>query len=188
VSSANGQMVIQPVADYGRHLCQPGAPIVLLHDDGTVSLQHTGEHPLKVRAKIQSLAQALEQAEGYFTELPLEHQFANGMYIRRLFIPKGSLIVGKIHRHECVNIVEKGDISVLTETGHRRIKAGFTIVSPPGIQKVGYAHEDTVFTNIFRTDETDIIKIEDVLTWASYEAMECLTLAMHAEEGKQPCQ
>lgn len=181
-------MIIRPVADYGRNLCQPGAPIVLVYESGEITLQHTGEAPLVVRAKIQKLVQALAKAEGYFTELPLEHQFANGMYIRRLFIPKGSLIAGKIHRHECVNIVEKGDISVLTETGHQRIKAGFTIVSPPGMQKVGYAHEDTVFTNIFRTDETDISKIEDVLTWASYEAMECLTLAMHAEEGKQLCQ
>lgn len=164
------------------------APIILLHEDGGITLQHTGEQPLEVRAKIQKLARALAESEGYFTELPLDHQFANGMYIRRLFIPKGSLIVGRIHKHECVNIVEKGDVSVLTETGMMRVQAGFTIVSPPGIQKVGYAHEDTIFTNIFRTDETDISRIEDVLTWASYEAMECLALAAHETGGKQLCQ
>lgn len=170
------------------HIGAHDAPIVLLHEDGGISLQHTGESPLRMRAKIQELARALEQSDGYFTELPLDHQFANGMYIRRLFIPKGSLIIGRIHKSECVNIVEKGDISVLTETGMMRVQAGFTIVSPPGIQKVGYAHEDTIFTNIFRTDETDVDKIEDVLTWASFEAMEGLVLGAHNTEGEQVCQ
>jgi quercetin dioxygenase-like cupin family protein len=179
---------IKPVADYGSGLCQPGAPIVLVHENGEITLQHTGEQPLAVRAKIQQLVRALEVSDGYFKQLPLEHQFANGMYIRRLFIPKGSLIVGRIHKHECVNVVEKGDISVLTETGMKRVQAGFTIVSPPGIQKVGYAHEDTVFTNIFRTDETDVDKIEDVLTWASYEAMESPALDVHDTEREQICQ
>lgn len=175
-------------ADQERGLACAPAPIVLVHEDGGITLQHTGESALSMRAKIRELARVLAEADGYFTELPLDHQFVSGMYIRRLFIPKGSLIVGKIHKNECVNVVEKGDISVLTETGMMRVQAGFTIVSPPGIQKVGYAHEDTVFTNIFRTDETDISKIEDVLTWASYEAMDGLVLAAHNTEEEQLCQ
>lgn len=179
---------IRPVADYGRDLLQPGAAIVLLQENGEITLQHTGESPSVIRAKIQKLARDLAKADGYFTELPLEHQFANGMYIRRLSIPKGSLIIGKIHRSECVNIVERGDISVLTETGFMRVQAGFTIVSPPGIQKVGYAHEDTVFTNVFRTDETDISKIEDVITWANYEALESLPITKNEPAGEQICQ
>lgn len=179
---------VRPVDDYGSRLCQPGAPIVLVHENGEITLQHTGERPLAVRAKIQQLVRALEATDGYFTELPLDHQFANGMYIRRLFVPKGSLIVGRIHKHECINIVEKGDISVLTESGYKRVTAGFTIVSPAGIQKVGYAHEDTVFTNVFRTDETDVSKIEDVLTWTSYEVMDALAIAGHQSEGEQLCQ
>lgn len=161
---------------------------MLVHENGEITLQHTGERPLAVRAKIQQLVRALETTAGYFTELPLDHQFANGMYIRRLFIPKGSLIVGRIHKDECINVVEKGDISVLTETGMKRVQAGFTVVTPPGIQKVGYAHEDTIFTNIFRTDETDVDKIEDVLTWASYEAMEGFARVAHDTEREQLCQ
>lgn len=175
-------MTIFPAEHYGRNLCRPNAPI-LREENGEIILQHTGEAPLVMRSKIVELTQRIMATPGKFTELPLDHQFIDGMYMRRLFVPKGSLIVGKIHKYKCINVVEQGDISVLTETGYKRLKAGFTIVSPPGIQKVGYAHEDTIFTNIFRTDETDISKIEDVLTWASYEAMDCLTLTSLEIEG-----
>lgn len=180
-------MKIVPVADYGRSLCRPGAALLTIGADGSLTLAHTGEDPLVVRAKIVKLTQELMAQPGKFTELPLEHTFINGMYMRRLFVPKGSLIVGKIHKDACVNVVEQGDMSVLTESGFMRVKAGFTIASPGGIQKVGYAHEDTIFTNIFRTDETDIDKIEDVLTWASYEAMDSLTLAPLEIEGVEQC-
>jgi len=48
-------------------------------------------------------------------------------------------------------------------------------VSAPGIQKVGYAHEDTVFINVFRTDETEIEKIEAEIATTEYaEDLICL--------------
>lgn len=93
----------------------------------------------------------------------VEHTFLDGMYLRKLFIPKGSLLVGRVHKTECMNIVCEGDIAVLTESGSARVKAGYSVVSPAGIQKLGFAHEDTIFCNVFRTDETDVNKIEDAL-------------------------
>lgn len=130
--------------------------------------------PHEVRAAIVALQRHLESLSGEKLELPIEHEFTAGLYLRRLRIPKGTLLVGKIHKQACVNVVESGDISVLTETGSKRITAGFTIISPANLQKVGYAHEDTIFTNIFRTDETDPAKLEKELIWESYEAMEQL--------------
>jgi hypothetical protein len=138
---------------------------------GDITFHHNDADPLVVRAWIASLANKLLALPGDKAEMPVTHEFADGMYIRRLFIPKGTLLVGKIHKQACVNVVERGDISVLTETGSKRIQAGFTIVSPTGIQKVGFAHEDTVFTNIFRTDETDPEKVEDIIACESYEAL-----------------
>jgi hypothetical protein len=151
---------------------QPARELVTVDPSGQVSLVHTGESPQVMRAKIVALQNDLLSRPGTFTELPLDHQFVDGMYIRRLFIPKGSLIVGKIHKQDCINVVEKGDISVLSETGSKRVQAGFMIVSPAGLQKVGYAHEDTIFTNIFRTAETDITKLENDLAWETYAAMD----------------
>lgn len=97
-------------------------------------------------------------------ECELKHTFLDGMYMREMFIPKGALVLGKVHKQACMNVVSKGDISILTEAGSARVTAGHSAPSPAGTQKVGYAHEDTVFVNVFRTDETDLSVIEDVLT------------------------
>jgi hypothetical protein len=97
----------------------------------------------------------------------LKHTFLDGMYMREMFIPKGALVIGKFHKQSCMNLVSKGDISILTEAGSARVKAGHSAVSPAGTQKVGYAHEDTVFVNVFRTDETDVSVIEDVLAFTT---------------------
>jgi hypothetical protein len=56
-------------------------------------------------------------------------------------------------------------------------------VSQPGIQKVGYAHEDTVFINVFRTDETDPARVEQVVSFDSYEAA-----GLSVEQGGLICQ
>lgn len=117
------------------------------------------------RGWITRLGQVLESLPGERRELEVKHSFLDGMYMRELFIPKGTLLVGKVHKLACMNMVSKGDISVLTETGSARVKAGYSVVSPAGIQKVGYAHEDTVFVNVFRTDETHPDLIEQAIAW-----------------------
>lgn len=140
-----------------------------LEDDGRIMLPTADR--VAVRAWIATVTQTLlavpkvEQQE-----FEVKHTYMSGLYMRELFIPKGSLLVGKIHRLPCLNIVSMGDISVVTELGSARVKAGQTTSSPAGIQKLGYAHEDTVFINVFRTDETDPDKIEDIIAYRDAEA------------------
>lgn len=93
-------------------------------------------------------------------DLPVKHYFSQGVYARELFIPKGTTLTGKIHKYQQLNIMSKGDMSVLTEDGVVRVQAPFTIVSPPGTKRIAYAHEDTVWTTIHGTEETDLEKIE----------------------------
>lgn len=117
--------------------------------------------PLIVRALINELARRMlalppEQQLNF----ALEHIFCEGMYLRKMFIPKGSLLVGQVHKLPCLNLVCKGDIAVMTETGSARVGAGYTVASPAGTQKLGFAHSDTVFVNIFRTDLTDLAAVE----------------------------
>lgn len=151
---------------------QKDSLVVFDEKTGSVSLNYTGEDPLIIRAKILQLKDdLLKMAPEDRTEMQCEHVFAGGMYLRKLYIPKGTILVGKIHKQECMNIVAKGDISVLTETGSARLTAGYTVVSPAGIQKVGFAHEDTIFINVFLTNETDVEKLEETLSCENYEAM-----------------
>lgn len=104
-------------------------------------------------------------------DIPLVHRFSNGLYAREIFIPKGTILVGKIHRYESLNIVSMGDITVLTEDGAKRVQAPYTVVSPPGTKRVGFANEDTVWTTIHATDETDLGKLEDDLILNEYDPL-----------------
>lgn len=93
-------------------------------------------------------------------EIPVKDYFSKGVYAREIFIPKGTVITGKIHKFVNLNIMSQGEMSVLTDEGIQRVKAPFTIVSPPGTRRVAYAHEDTVWTTIHGTDMTDVDAIE----------------------------
>lgn len=137
------------------------------------------------RAWIVNLTESmLAMPGGDKVDFPVEHSFKDGMYMRKLFIPKGSVIVGKIHRLDCLNIVARGDMSIVTESGSARVQAGYTVTSPAGIQKVGYAHEDTVFINVFRTDCSDEALIDDVVAYPSYAAAQ-QDLIAHKEAACQ---
>lgn len=93
-------------------------------------------------------------------DIPVKHYFSQGIYAREITIPKGTVLTGKIHKYAQLNILSKGDISVLTDEGIKRLQAPFAIVSPPGTKRVAYAHEESVWTTIHGTEETDLEKIE----------------------------
>ncbi len=98
-------------------------------------------------------------------ECPVTHYFAPGIYMRELFMPAGSIIIGKIHRTEHLNIVEKGRLHLLNEDGTvEEIIAPKTFVSKAGVQKAARVYEDTVWKTVHPTDETDIATLEALLT------------------------
>ena len=95
------------------------------------------------------------------------HHFADGLYARELLIPAGTLIVGKVHKFEHLNFLMKGDITVWTDDGMKRLTAPCILKSLPGIKRVGYTHEDTIWTTVHAVDETegcDVVALEDRLT------------------------
>lgn len=102
----------------------------------------------------------------------VKHHLAHGVYCRELLIPKGCTLTGKIHRHSCLNVILKGDITVKTESGSRRFKAGDILVSPPGTKRAGYAHLDTVWLTFHHTEQLDPDLIEKEVIAESYYAFE----------------
>lgn len=150
----------------GFAMTKPGSLLVLVN--GEVTFNVPDRSPAAIRKQIADVTRSLLACADK-REFEVDHTLIDGVYTRTLFIPARSLLVGQIHLKECVNIVAKGDISVLTETGMGRFKAGHVAVSGPGIQKVGYAHEDTVFINVFRTDKTAITEIEAEIARESCE-------------------
>lgn len=97
---------------------------------------------------------------------PVRHHFAPGSYGREMFLPKGLVVVGKIHKHAHVNVISQGHVRVFTEQeGILELKAPLTFVSSPGTKRVVEVLEDTVWTTIHVTDSTDLAEIErEVIT------------------------
>lgn len=131
----------------------------------------------------------LQHALGQFPQvnMPVKHYFARGVYAREIFIPAGTCIVGKIHKHSQINILSKGDISVTTDTGIVRVQAPYTVVGAPGTKRVGYAHTDVIWTTISGTNETDTQKIEEELIATSFEAYEQFAREALSLNGGQLC-
>lgn len=106
-------------------------------------------------------------------DCPLQHVFAPGAYARTIFIPAGTVIVGKIHKHQHLNILSQGVVTVVTEGGGKEYLRGpLTMVSPPGTKRAVYAHTDTVWTTVHLTKETDLEKIEGEVIAKTFEEYE----------------
>lgn len=102
-------------------------------------------------------------------ECPLVHYFANGVYVREATIPADTFVIGKIHRHEVVNFLMKGEITVITEAGKQRLVAPCTFVSPPGTKKAAFTHTEVIWSNACATTSTDIEEIEREMVCDDYE-------------------
>lgn len=102
-------------------------------------------------------------------EIPLKHYFSRGVYAREISISAGTFIIGKIHKHENMNILSKGYVSVLSTDGVVKLKAPCTFVASKGVKRVIYAHEDSVWTTIHGTWQTDLEKIEREFIAISYD-------------------
>lgn len=96
--------------------------------------------------------------------IPVRHYFSPGVYAREITIPAGTILTGRIHKYEQLNILSGGEISVLTDDGMKTVTAPFTVVSPPGTKRIAYAHTDCVWTTILATEEKDPDLIEAKFT------------------------
>lgn len=145
------------------------------------------EELITTEYKLANLRDKVLELEACMFEMPEKqihieprHYFADGLYAREITIPAGTCLVGKIHLFEHINIISKGEISVMTEEGIKRIKAPATIISKPGIKRVGFAHEETVWTTIHACNEKEAEAAEKALVVDSYEQF---ALAV----GEKPC-
>lgn len=105
------------------------------------------------------------------------HIFAKGLYAREIVIPPDTVLTGKIHTHEHLNIISKGTILIFTDQGFKKFKAPCTLISPPGTKRVGYALEETVWTTIHANPEEilDFEILEKKFVRDRYNEQELLT-------------
>ena len=99
---------------------------------------------------------------------PLKHDFAEGLYIRKISCPKGHLVVTKIHKCSHPFFMLKGEVSILTEDGVIRLKAPWYDITKAGTKRVIYMHEDVEWVTVHATKETDIEEIEKEIIAKNY--------------------
>lgn len=96
-------------------------------------------------------------------ETPTTHHFGPGTYLRQMFAPAGTLVLGKEHRGPCMNIMLTGKCVLIdTDGSTRELTAPQMFVSPPG-QKLAYVVADMTWVNIWATDKNDIAELENEL-------------------------
>ena len=97
-----------------------------------------------------------------FNEGKINHHFGTGVYGRELFIPKGNIIVSKIHRGKTFNVIAKGKIAVICpHKGYNVYDGPFCFVSEPYTKRVVIALEDTLWITSHGTDKTDLDEVEE---------------------------
>jgi len=109
------------------------------------------------------------------------HHFSPGIYAREMRLKKGTVLTGKIHKTEHLCILN-GDIEIASQDGKGRFTGYLTFRSKPGIKRIGYAHEDTVFTTIHAIEGTDIQSIESALVVDTFEQYEQYCLSSSKQE------
>jgi len=126
---------------------------------------------LSVRERIEVIESLLLKYEQL--DIPVKHSFVNGFYIREILIPKGTLLTSKYHKYEQADFMIIGDMSIVTDGGVLRIKAPFSGISYPGLKRLGYAHEDTLWIDVHVTKKTtNIDELEKILYADTFEELE----------------
>ena len=97
--------------------------------------------------------------------LPLEHRFTPGMYIRTIHMPAGTVVTSRTHLTEHPFVVQRGVVDVCDEQGKcERLFAGHIGVTKAGTRRVLMTHEDCVWTTFHATDKTDPDDIAEEIT------------------------
>lgn len=93
----------------------------------------------------------------------IQHEFAPGLYLRRMLLKKGVCIVGAIHKRDHAWFLLEGYITVATSDGKTDYEAPYIGFSKSGTQRVIYAHENTIFQNVFKNpfEYTNLDKLEE---------------------------
>ena len=101
-----------------------------------------------------------------------KHHFGPGIYIKEVTMPAGSVIVGKHHKLDHLCNMLSGRMIIVNSDGTRHeLVAPMTFMAKPG-RKVAYIIETVVFQNIYSTDETDIVKLENMFVDNSKNLLE----------------
>lgn len=104
-------------------------------------------------------------------EYVLEHQFAAGLYMRRLTVRAGALVTGKLHRKESILILLSGAATIWSSDRVYHIAAPHQIVSPAMTKRVLFSHTAVELVNVYPTTATTVEEVEREVIAPDQEAL-----------------
>lgn len=121
------------------------------------------DHPIVALDRLDQIEAYIQTSLAERTIEPV-HRFADGLYAREITIPADTFLTGEIHKTRHMNIISKGRILVFDElAGWKVVTAPCTFVAEPGTRRFGITAEETVWTTIHATTETEPEKLREQL-------------------------
>lgn len=95
-------------------------------------------------------------------EMPVTHRFSPGIYLREIFMPAQTFVIGHIHRTRHQNIVLTGRAQVMMDGKVVEVNAGDVFESGPGVQKILLIEQDCRWITVHAnpSDNQDIVSLE----------------------------
>ena len=104
-------------------------------------------------------------------KIPINHFFMDGVYIRKMTMYKGYVVIGAIHKHKHMCFLLEGHLSVASSSGVKEYIAPCYIISEPGEKRILYSHEDSCWYNTHKNPDNteDVRELEKQIVALSYE-------------------
>lgn len=131
---------------------------------------HSVESVMRKREVIKRVAEEMKQMAQI--DCPVTHRFTDGLYLREIFMPAGSVVIGKIHATRHFNIILSGECIVATVEGVQHIRGPYTFESEPGVQKCVINITNVRWQTTHVTAKTDLEEIEKDLIVADYDQLQ----------------
>ena len=104
-------------------------------------------------------------------QIPIDNFFMDGVYIRKMTMYQGYIVIGAIHKHRHMCFLLEGHLSVASSSGVKEYIAPSQIISDPGEKRILYAHEDSYWYNTHKNPDNieDVQELEKQIVALSYE-------------------
>jgi len=101
--------------------------------------------------------------------MPVEHRFTEKQYIREFRAPAGHTVVSKIHNTNHLIFLLEGEVTIIEESGRKRVKAPYYSITEVGTKRVVLVHEDCFFVTVHPSDKTNIFDVEEEVIAKSFK-------------------
>ena len=89
-------------------------------------------------------------------QVPVIHRFTQGLYIREVHVPAGTVFTSRTHKTQHPFVISKGTCDIVDEKGNiTRVSAPHTGITELGTRRVFAVYEDLVLTCFHPTILTD---------------------------------